>query len=258
MKKLILFLSLLLLIKVNLEAQNKYPVVKSDLCANCVLWVNPYYTSIADTSLKQPIVVYHAIAKEHLLISDALKADKKTRIDRAKYKFHSLPGFPDEKKVFKAANKIVKAHPLKKGDEVVEGHLASADDYSYTKGGMDTSMIHPFNLGIEWQMQNIGTQLGTEYMCRDTARRYGVVYNWAGCWGSQGSFTDGKIKVNYPAVYWKIVKYANVTKVYWMPNNEDGAGQANYPNFEITYAELVKRLGFDPCLVIVGSLLVNN
>ncbi|OOQ59998.1 DNA/RNA non-specific endonuclease [Mucilaginibacter pedocola] len=226
-------------------------IVKSDLCANCVVWVNKYYISIADTAKHNPILVYHVITKRQLEIADSLKANKTTKIDRAKYPFKAVKGFPNETKIFSIANKIYRK--INPKNVIAKGHVASADDYSWSAGGMDTSMRYTFNIAMEYQSQNAGTQLGTEYMCRAMARKYDTVKVWAGTWGSQDVINDGKIKVNFPAVYWKIAAYNGEVHCYWMPNNDDGAGQANYPKFEISLAELAAKLEFDPMEVIKGE-----
>jgi DNA/RNA endonuclease G (NUC1) len=210
--------------------------------------VNRYYTSIADTAKHNPIIVYHLITKRHLEMADSLKADKKTKIDRADYPFKAVAGFPNETKVYSVANKIYRKIDPK--NVIAKGHVASADDYSWSPGGMDTSMRYTFNLALEFQSQNVGTELGTEYMCRDMARKYGAVQCWGGTWGSQGTVTDGKIKANFPAIYWKIAAYNGEVHCYWMPNSDAGGGQANYPKFEIPLAELVTKLDFNPMEVV--------
>lgn len=223
-------------------------IIPSNLCRNCVIWVNKYYISIADTAKHNPIVVYHVITKRNLEIADSLKANKATKIDRAKYPFKPVKGFPNEAKLYSAANRIYRK--INPKNVIAKGHVASADDYSWSTGGMDSSMRYTFNLAMEFQSQNAGTQLGTEYMCRKMAREYGEVKVWAGTWGSQGIITDGKLKANFPAVYWKIAAYNNQVHCYWMPNNDKGAGQANYPKFEIPLGELVTKLEFNPMEVV--------
>ena len=254
------FTIILLLISITGIAQNKYPVNKSTLCNTCVIWVNPYYTSIADTQKRIPMVVYHVITKQHLIESDSLKTNSSTKIDRANYPFHALPGFKDEKGLFKSMNdsiKNIKLNPkYKSGDEVAEGHVASADDYSWSKGGMDTSMIHPFNLGMEWQGQNIGSELASENMCRDTARKYGKVENWGGVNGIQGIHKFKGISIVYPKFYWKIMKWTDdknnaVIHCLWMPNNEMGDGQQDlFKRFEVPLTTLVQNLGFNPMVAV--------
>ncbi|MBD1364430.1 DNA/RNA non-specific endonuclease [Mucilaginibacter sp. ZT4R22] len=231
---------------------NAQDITKSDLCPNCVVWVNKYYISIADTAKHNPILVYHVITRRQLEMSDSLKANKATKIDRAKYPFKPVKGYPNETKLYSIANKIYKK--LNPKNVIAKGHIASADDYSWSKGGMDTSMRYTFNLAMEFQSQNAGTQLGTEYMCRAMARQYDTVKVWAGTWGSQGTVTDGKITANFPAVYWKIAVYNNQVHCYWMPNSDEGAGQANYARFEITLIELGSKLGFNPLEVIMGNV----
>jgi hypothetical protein len=221
-----------------------------------VVWVNRYYISIADTAKHNPILVYHVITKRQLEISDSLKANKETKIDRVKYPFKPVKGYPNETKLYSIANKIYKK--LNPKNVIAKGHVASADDYSWSKGGMDTSMRYNFNVAMEFQSQNVGTQLGTEYMCRTMARQYDSVKVWAGTWGSQGTVTDGKITANFPAVYWKVAAYNNEVHCYWMPNNDKGAGQANYPKFEIPLKDITMKLGFNPTEVIKGTIERQN
>jgi hypothetical protein len=247
MKPLIALWSFIFLVSVS-KAQD---IVKSNLCPNCVIWINKYYTSIADTQKHNPIIVYHVITKRHLEIADSLKADKSTKINRAKYPFKPVAGFPNETKLYAMANRIYKK--INPKNVIAKGHVASADDYSWSTGGMDTSMRYTFNLALEFQSQNVGTELGTEYMCRAKAREYGEVKVWGGTWGSQGTVSDGKITANFPSIYWKISAYNGEVHCYWMPNNDQGAGQANYPKFEIPLGELVVKLGFNPMVVVKSN-----
>ncbi len=245
-KKLILLLSLLVIFN-NLSAQE---ITKSNLCTNCVIWVNKYYISIADTAKHNPIIVYHLITKRHLEMADSLKADPTTKINRANFPFKPVEGFSNEKNIYTQANKIYKK--LNPKNVIAKGHVAPADDYSWSIGGMDTSMRYTFNLAMEFQSQNAGTELGTEKMCRDMAWQYGEVKCWGGTWGSQGTVSDGKLTENFPAVYWKIAAYNGEVHCYWMPNSDEGKGQANYPKFEIPLGELVMKLGFNPMEVVKG------
>jgi hypothetical protein len=244
MKRLLILTALCITAMVS----NAQDIVKSNLCPNCVIWVNRYYTSIADTQKHNPVIVYHLITKRHLEMADSLKANKATKIDRAKYPFKPVEGYPNETKLYNQANKTYRK--INPKNVIAKGHVASADDYSWSTGGMDTSMRYTFNLALEYQSQNVGTELGTEYMCRDMARKYGEVKCWGGTWGTQGTVSDGKITANFPAIYWKIAAYNGEIHCYWMPNNDDGAGQSNYPKFEIPLGELITKLEFNPMEVI--------
>ena len=42
----------------------QYPTQKTDFCASCKLWVNPYYKSIADTVRHMPLVTYYVYTKD--------------------------------------------------------------------------------------------------------------------------------------------------------------------------------------------------
>ncbi len=217
-----------------------------------MVWVNGYYVSIADTAKHNPIIVYHVITKRHLEMADSFKASKATKIDRAKYPFQHVKGYPNETKLYSIANKMYKK--LNPKNVIAKGHVASTDDYSWSAGGMDTPMRYTFNIALEFQSQNVGTELGTEYMCRDMARRYGQVRVWGGTFGSQGTVTDGKITANFPAIYWKVAEYNGEFHCYWMPNSDEGAGQANDPTFELPLSELAIKLGFNPAEIIRGSV----
>jgi len=41
----------------------KYPTQKSDFCPSGMLWVNPYYRSLADTDRHMPLVTYYIYTK---------------------------------------------------------------------------------------------------------------------------------------------------------------------------------------------------
>lgn len=82
---------------------------------------------------------------------------------------------------------------------------------------------------------------------------YDAVEYWKGAWGSFRKFSANGITVNYPAVYWNLIRYGSELHAYWFPNDRSGAGQNNYGNFEIPVSSnsadnkgLVQRLGFDP------------
>jgi hypothetical protein len=115
-------------------------------------------------------------------------------------------------------------------------------------GRMNTSTLY-LQLSMEFQSQNAGTQLGIESMCRKMAERTeGQSMRWH--LSSQGIVKVDKIKANFPALYWKIAAGNNQVHCYWMPNNDEGAGQADYPRFNNSLSELVTKLEFNPMGVI--------
>lgn len=50
--------------------QQKYPSAKSELCAGCKRWINPYFRSVADTSEHRPLVTYYVYTEAHRLLQE--------------------------------------------------------------------------------------------------------------------------------------------------------------------------------------------
>src|SRR5207244_4228555 len=55
----------------------KYPTQKTDFCAPCKLWVNPYYKSIADTVRHAPVMTYYVYTKAHRLQQESANVPRK-------------------------------------------------------------------------------------------------------------------------------------------------------------------------------------
>ena len=234
----------------------KYPTVKSNFCKACKLWVNPYYKSIADTQQHRPLIEYELYTKANAAISDKIKiprgAPKKGAIVKpgampyqsAFSAWNSVTGQPNEDAVYVAANKIVK--PLK--DEIAKGHMQAWILNSFAIDAVILSDTYTFNAAPEDQSQNVGTEIFTEEHTRNLLKTMDVQV-WGGTFGNQDTFTDGKIKDVYPSYYWKVIKYGTTTECWLMPNNKTQT-MAMIKSTIISYASLVKELGFDPCKIL--------
>ena len=117
------------------------------------------------------------------------------------------------------------------------------------------SDTYTFNAGMEYQGQNIGTELATEELCRElTGFKVPAVTDsvkiWCGTFGSQASYSENGITIRVPEYYYKVIEYQNfnigkVTLCYWMPNNPDGK-RNSLGNCMISYPDMLNHLGFDP------------
>jgi hypothetical protein len=262
MKKLITFL--LLLASVGAMGQiinsayvkalyTKYPTVKSAFCPACRLWINPYYKSIADTVKNYPVI-------EHVIITaDNVKQQEAANIPRKGVYagWNITTGAKHLGAVYKYANST-----LKKPIEFAYGHcglawILSARDAN----GAIFSDTETYGEFMEWQGQNVGTMIATE----DTTRLLlGATLNevkhtpltnqvdiWAGCVSNLDPknpskvYTVNGVSVTVPDAVWKVIKFNNQIVCYWMPNLNNEV-KALLPKRHIAYADLVKRLKFDP------------
>lgn len=214
----------------------KYPTKKSNFCPACKIWVNPFYTSIADTQRHMPLVTKEVLTKAHYALTASVKIPR-TGIFAA---WSPVLNQPSEDKLYIAANKIAKP----KGDEIAKGHCNAWILNAWCQDAAILSDTYTFNAACESQGQNVGTEIATENYTRQLLATQDVTV-WVGTFGSQGTFTDGKITDTYPAYYWKIIKYGTTTICYWMPNNKT-ENVATLPKRVVTYQQLVTNLGFDP------------
>ena len=227
----------------------KYPTQKSTLCADCSLWVNPYYKSIADTKKNYPVLEHATVTADNVKAQEAANVPRKGVYAQ----WNVVVGQPRLDAVYTYANTTVK-----KPIEFAYGHcglawILAARDFNEAIFS-DTECFGEF---LEWQGQNVGTMIATE----DTTRLLlGATLNgvkhtpiaqsvdiWAGCVSSASSkvFTINGVSVTLPDVVWKVLKFNNQVVVYWMPNL-NSEKKALLSQRHITYATLVKRLGFDP------------
>ena len=102
---------------------------------------------------------------------------------------------------------------------------------------------------MEYQGQNIGTQIATEEFTRKLTEVTDSVRIWCGTWGSKQSYTKGKLTVTVPSHYYKVISYKEHWKeiilTYWLPN-EPSEKRSKLPERLISYDELVNKIGFDP------------
>lgn len=238
----------------------KYPTVKSNFCPACRLWVNPYLKSIADTVKNYPVV-------EHVVVTPAdVQAQQAANIPRTGVyaNWNTTPGAIKYDDLYSWINKQINK-PMSVF-EIVYGHCAGAWILMARDANgaiiSDTETYCEFG---EYQGQNIGTMINTEDTCRillgatiyhgKTPTKYPVktqqIDIWAGCVSNIDPKHPSKIYSNngksltIPDVVWKVLTFNNQTIVYWMPNLPTEI-QALTSQRHITYAELVKRLGFDP------------
>ncbi|MFD2871968.1 DNA/RNA non-specific endonuclease [Mucilaginibacter ximonensis] len=202
----------------------KYPTQKSDFCPACKLWVNPYYKSIADTVKHAPVVTYYIYTKAHREQQEAANVPR-TGIYAA---WHPAYGQPDETKVYKAANQ-------QSADMIAKGHCQAWILLAYDADGAILSNTYTFNAAMEYQGQNIGTEIATEELTRKLTLTNDTVKIWCGTWGT----------FSIPSHYWKVIEYNQTTLAYWMPNLPDEK-RSKLPERVIAYNDLVQKLGFDP------------
>lgn len=219
----------------------QYPTQKSNFCQSCKLWVNPYYKSIADTSAHRPIVTFYVYTKAHRLQQEAANVPR-TGIYAA---WHPAYGQPDETKVYKEAN-------VQSPDMIAKGHCQAWILLAYDADGAILSDTYTFNAGMEYQGQNIGTEIATEELTRKLTEVTDSVKVWCGTFGAKQVYTKGNVSVTVPSHYYKIIQYrANeelVNRCYWMPNLPTEK-RALLPQRIVDHAALVSNLGFDPMTI---------
>lgn len=229
----------------------KYPSMKSDFCKSCKLWVNPYFKSIADTAEHAPRLTYYVYTREHRLAQEALK------LPRSGTYAAWYPSYmqPNETNIYKYANKQIG----KPGSMymIAKGHCQSWILLAWCADAAILSDTYTFNAAMEYQGQNVGTQLETEERCRRLTgwkNEPGLtdsVKIWCGTFGSQKTYTQKTMSVSVPAYYYKMIEFRDrqngqlVTECYWMPNQPEEK-QDLLPKRKLSYADLLAKLGFDP------------
>lgn len=216
----------------------KYPSKKSPFCSSCKEWDNPYYKSIADTQRHMPLVTYYVYTKQHKQQQESLNLDRKGIYSA----WHPVTGQPNMADIYRQANKQA-------GIEIALGHCQAWILLAYTQEGAIFSDTYDFNEGMEYQGQNVGTEIATENRCRSLVDQVGEIQIWCGTFGSQRVFNYDGLNVTMPAYYWKILKYGNTIECYWMPNKPEEK-QALLPQRVVTLQQLTKNLGFNPMEVL--------
>jgi hypothetical protein len=215
----------------------KYPTQKSDFCAACKLWVNPFYRSVADTARHMPLVTYYVYTKAHRLLQESADVPR-TGVYAG---WHAALGQPDETQVYKQAN-------AESADMIAKGHCQAWILLAWCGDAAILSDTYTFNAGMEFQGQNIGTEIATEELCRKLTERTDSVRIWCGTFGSQRVFAKDKVAVTVPAFYYKIIQFDDRLLCYWMPN-QPSEKRALLPQRVVSHEELVAHLGFDPMTV---------
>lgn len=214
----------------------KYPTTKHGLCKACKLWANPVYTSIADTEAHFPVCEYYVYTKAHEQAQIAAKIPR-TGIYA---QWHPVQGQPDMQAVYTQANKQLKV-------EVAKGHVCAWIWCAYDENGVILSDIYDFNAALEYQSQNIGTEISVENYIRKLALTVDTVQVWGGCYAGDkpAIVTANGVTAVIPSDYWKIIRYNGVYECWFLPNLPTETADL-LPKRKILLKDLVLILGFDP------------
>jgi hypothetical protein len=228
--------------------QQKYPSVKSSLCAACKLWVNPYFRSVADTVQHRPLVTHYIYTRAHRLQQEQLHLPRTGTYGAwTAGKWQS-----NETTMYRLANQQSR-------DMIAKGHCQPWILLAWCAEAAILSDTYTFNAAMEYQGQNIGTEIASEEFCRElTGYRKPMVTEsvaiWCGTFGSQRVFTKNLTSVTMPAFYYKIIRYRDqasgslIELCYWFPNQPDET-RDRLAQRMITHERLVGNLGFDPVKV---------
>ena len=192
---------------------SRYPTRKSAFCKACKFWDNSYYQSIADTFRHMPLITYQRFSRANYAKVATMRIPRKGVFAY----WNAVNGQSREDKVYVAANKIAQAYDPE--DIIAKGHCQPWILNAFSYDSAILSNTYTFNAACENQSQNIGTELASENVTRRLLADHDVEV-WCGTYGSQSTFTDGKITNTYPAVYWKIIKCDGKITCYWMPNRK--------------------------------------
>lgn len=229
----------------------KYPTQKTDFCASCKLWVNPYYKSIADTARHMPLLTFYIYTKAHRLQQETLDLDR-NGINAA---WHPAYGQKSETAVYTEANRIVQQS--NRPGEIQKGHCQPWILLAYTVDGALLSDTYTFNSAMEYRGQNLGTEIESEELCRKLTGFDGnpevtdSIRIWCGTFGSQRTFTKASTTNTVPAFYYKIIQYfdhilnSQIRECYWMPNQPEET-RDKLPLRKVDFETLKSNLGFDP------------
>ncbi|TDO19309.1 DNA/RNA non-specific endonuclease [Pedobacter duraquae] len=232
----------------------QYPSQPTDFCPSCKLWVNPYYKSIADTARHMPLLTFYIYTKAHRLEQEALKLPRSGTYAA----WYPSVGQPNETALYSAANKVINRPD--QPEEIQKGHCQAWILLAYTVDAAILSDTYTFNSAMEYRGQNLGTEIASEDLCRKLTGWKGnpeltdSVKIWCGTFGSQATYTKGKVTGTVPAYYYKILKYKDhlhgkeITTCYWFPNQPEET-QDKLKQREVSYKQLKVNLGFDPMAV---------
>jgi hypothetical protein len=249
----------------------KYPTKKSNLCPSCRIWVNPFYESIADTIRHMPIVEHYAYTRQHRLMQQALGTGNRKGPEA---EWHHATAALDVTAVYSYANQQI-GRPYS-AYEIAYGHCGAAWVLlAWCQWGMVYSDVYDYNAAMEYQGQNVGTEIATEDRCRmltGWGGRSGEIVSetdridiWAGTWTDPAkllpnaktkptTYKVGDITVTVPDVYWKIMVYKGRDgnahlECYWMPNQPGETKDLISARMKPAQF-LVQQLGFNPIEIL--------
>jgi hypothetical protein len=232
----------------------KFPAVRSELCPSCKLWVNPYFKSVADTIAHRPLVTFYIYTRAHRLAQEALDLPRSGTAAA----WSAGDGQPDESKVYSGANQEIgkPSSPFM----IAKGHCQAWILLAWCIDAAILSDTYTFNAGMEFQGQNVGTELATEALCRELTgfRKQAVtdsVKIWCGTFGNQHVYRQLSLSVTVPTHYYKIISYRElatgkqVMLCYWMPN-QPAEKKALLPGRLVDFQTLVHNLGYNPMIIL--------
>jgi hypothetical protein len=112
--------------------------------------------------------------------------------------WHAADGQVNETKLYQYANK-------NSTDMIAKGHCQAWILMAWSADAAILSDTYTFNAGMEYQGQNIGTELATEELCRKLTGFRGAALTdsvkiWCGTFGSKQTYTLGKLTATCPVI----------------------------------------------------------
>ncbi|OCX54284.1 hypothetical protein BEL04_08480 [Mucilaginibacter sp. PPCGB 2223] len=125
--------------------------------SNCFEWDTPYFQSIADVKQHQALVVHGVYTRQMAKTADSLNFARKGQMAAWRH----LPDMPNEDGVYRAANQDRTGT-----SKMDKGHFSAWKLNAYNQDAALLSDTYTFNAAFEMAAQNIGTELGIEYLQR--------------------------------------------------------------------------------------------
>lgn len=135
---------------------------------------------------------------------------------------------------------------------IAKGHCQAWILLAWCADAAILSNTYTFNAAMEYQGQNIGTQIATEELSRKLIAQTDSVRIWCGTYGSQQTYAANNVTVTMPSHYYKIIQYNGHLLCYWLPNLPTEK-RALLPLRKVSHDQLVTNLGFDPMLIFNGD-----
>jgi hypothetical protein len=236
-----------------------FPVSPTGICQDCLLWENPYYLSIADTTKHMPRNTYTVYTREQFYERNKEKLDRTGSLAT----WGTVAGIKNENKVYIAANKQIKLA----GDNalVQRGHCQPWIMQAYSKDAAIMSNTFTFNCAMAYATQNNGTEKKSEEIARDLVEgpnaKTDALQIWCGTSGKGKGYRAKGVNVTMPLYYYKILKYRDKAgndkrQCFLMPNRPDQI-KDSIIHCHITYEKLKQFLKFDPEQELTQSMLKN-